>query len=157
AAHRPRDLRRHRGPRPGGPPGRGLRRRRRTRGQRPSRTVHPDAQRRPLADLLRVRLRRPAAALPGDGRPGRGAGGDLPLPHGHRGPSLAHRRQLRLRAERALRAGLHPGARQPHRPGRRRGGVPQLPHRRRPDHRGGRRGARVLPVRALAHHRRLRL
>src|SRR3712207_9469858 len=49
------------------------------------------------------RSRGPSAAVPGDGRPGRGAGGDLPLAHRHRGPALADRHQLRLGAERALR------------------------------------------------------
>ena len=60
-------------------------------------------------------------------------------------------------AERALRAGLHPGPRRADRPGRRRGRVPQLPHRRRRGERGGGRGRRVLPLRPLADHRRLRL
>ena len=40
---------------------------------------------------LRVRLRRPAAALPGHGLPRRGAGGDLPLAHRDRGLPVAHR------------------------------------------------------------------
>ena len=79
-------------------------------GHRPARAVHPDAERRALADLLRVRLGRPAAALPRDGRPRRGAGRRLPLAHGDRGLPLADRHLLRLRAGGALRAGLDPRA-----------------------------------------------
>ena len=50
--------------------------------------------------------------------PRRGAGDRLPLPHRDRGLPVAHRHQLRLRAERALRAGVHP------RPGRRTSSAP---------------------------------
>ena len=74
-----------------GPPRRGVRRRRGPGGQRPPRALHPDAERRPLAHVLRVRLGRPAQALPRDGRPRRGAGGHLPLAHRHRGLPLPHR------------------------------------------------------------------
>ena len=42
---------------------------------RPSDAVRADAQRRALADVLRVRLPGPAAPVPGDGRQRRGAGG----------------------------------------------------------------------------------
>ena len=93
-------------------------------GTRPARAVHPHGQRRPLAHVLRVRLDGPAAALPRDGRPRRGAGGHLPLAHRHRGVPVAHRHLLRLRAERPLRAGVDPGA------GTRRARrAPLVPHR----------------------------
>ena len=77
-------------------------------GQRPSDPVRPDGQRGALADLLRVRLGRSAPALQGDGGQRRGAGGHLPLAHRDRGLPVAHRHLLCLRAERPLRAGLHP-------------------------------------------------
>ena len=87
ARDRPGRRRRHRRPRPSGPPGRGLRRRRRPGGQRPPRAFRAHGERRSVTDLLRVRLDGPAAALPRDGRPRRGAGGHLPLAHRDRGLS----------------------------------------------------------------------
>ncbi len=128
-ADRPGDLRRDRRARPQGPPRRGLRHRRRarTRADRPERFVPMSTRRgRPTfyefdsADLL--------AALQGHGRPRRGAGGDLPLAHRHRGLPVPHRHVLAQRAGCPLRPGVHPRPRHDR--------VPVLPDHRRCGHRG---------------------
>ena len=74
---------------------------------RPARFV-PDAERRPLADVLRVRLGRPAPALQGDGSQRRGAGRHLPLAHRHRGLPVAHRHLLRLRSRTRITCSCRP-------------------------------------------------
>ena len=84
--HRAGDPRRHHRARPPGPSGRGVRRGGRTRsGSEHADQAHPDGQRGPLDDVLRVRLNGAVPDVAGDGRPERGAGGSLPLPHGHPG------------------------------------------------------------------------
>ena len=78
-----RAVRQDRGARPRRPSGRGMRGHRRPGRERPPGAVHPDAQRRAVADLLPVRLDGAVRRLAGDGRAGRGTGGDLPLAHRH--------------------------------------------------------------------------
>ena len=134
---RARPGRRDGGARPRRPSRRGVRGHRRAGGLRPTGTVHRDAQRRAVADLLPVRLRRATEGVAGDGRRRRGAGRHLPLAHRHRGLPEPHRHLLRVRAGRALRADLHP------RP--RRARAAQLPHRRRRRHRGTRHRRRAVP------------
>ena len=111
-----------------------MRRDRRARSGRTAGAAHPDGQRRAIDDVLPVRRDGAVAGVAGDGRPGRGAGGHLPLAHRDRGLPVAHRHLLRRRAGRALRAGLHPRA------GRRRG--PVVPHRGRRGNRGAGPGRR---------------
>jgi proteasome lid subunit RPN8/RPN11 len=157
AAHRPRDLRRHRGPRPGGPPGRGLWRRRRPRGQRPPERFIPmlNAARSPTfyefdsGDLLKLYREMDDR----DEEP-------VVIYHSHTATEAYPSRTdisyaSEPNAHYVLVSTRHHGAAD--RAGRRRGRVPQLPDRRRRGDRGGRRGRRVLPVRPLADHRRLRL
>ena len=135
--------RRDRRARPPRPPRRGVRRRRRPGGSRPARAVHPDAQRGPVADVLRVRLGGPAAALPRHGRPRRGAGGRLPLAHRDRGLPVAHRRLATPPSRARTTCWSRPAE-----PDDRR--VPLVPDRRRRGHRGRGRRRRVPCVGATA-------
>ena len=112
ADHRPGDVRRDRRARQAGPPRRGVRHRRRSRGQRPGRAAGRDGQRRGQPDVLRVRLHRAARALQGDVGARRGTRRRLPLPHRHRGLPEPHRHRPGQRARRPLRAGQHPRARE---------------------------------------------